>query len=182
MGYSLSSTPSKISVVIPSRLSLPLLVFFPLWVAGWLTMVIKASPGAQPRSIVAIIFFGLVTILIAYTWLWNLGGKEELQFTASALTHRRTLLGVSRSRVFRMDRIDNPHFENSRSRGKSRIPSGIGFSYEGKKFRLGDHLTQRDAKEIVTATLRRLPELCQYWESYSEGLPELDEDMSLNLR
>jgi len=73
-----------------------------------------------------------------------------------------------------MNRIDNPHFGNSQSRGKSRIPSGIGFSHEGKQLRFGDHLTQRDAKEIV--------ELGQYWGSYKEGLPELDEDMSLNLK
>jgi hypothetical protein len=81
-----------------------------------------------------------------------------------------------------MNRIDNPHFENSQSRGKSRIPSGIGFSYEGKQLRIGDHLTQRDAKEIVAAAIRQLPELGKCWGSYTEGLRELNEDMSLNLR
>jgi hypothetical protein len=81
-----------------------------------------------------------------------------------------------------MNRIDNPHFENSHSRGRSRTPSGIGFSYESKEIRLGDHLACRDAKEIVAAVLRQLPEVRQYWGSYAEGLPELDEDMSLKLR
>ncbi len=81
-----------------------------------------------------------------------------------------------------MSTIDNPHFENSHSRGKSRTPSGIGFSYEGKELRFGDHLTQRDAKEMIAAVLRELPELRQYWGNYVEGLPELDEDMTLNLK
>jgi hypothetical protein len=119
---------------------------------------------------------------MAYVWLWNLGGREELEFTASALTYRRTLFGITRTRMFRMNLIHNPHFENSRSRGKSRIPSGIGFSYEGKQVKFGDHLSQRDAKEIVAKVLEQLPELRQYWGSYAEGSPELDEDLSLNLR
>jgi hypothetical protein len=136
----------------------------------------------QPQSSLTIILFGLLTVPMVHAWLWNLGGKEELKFTASVFTHRGSLLGISRSRVFSMKRIDRPHFENSQSRGKSRTPSGIGFSYEGKQLRLGDHLTQRDAKEIVAVVLQQLPELRQYWGSYAEGLPELDEDMTLNLK
>ncbi len=182
MGYSLSSAPSKVSVVVERRFDLLLLLFFPLWVAVSAMLVLKGLRSGQSQSIFAIILFGLVTGLLAYVWLWNLGGKEELEFTSSALTWKRTLLGISRNRIFRMNRIDNPHFENSRSAGKSRIPSGIGFSYEGKRLRFGDHLTQREAKEIVAAVLRQLPELGQYWGSYTEGLPELDEDMSLNLK
>jgi hypothetical protein len=182
MGYSLSSAPNKVSVVIARRRNLPFLFFFPLWVAGWVTLALKGTRNSQPQSIFGEIFSGIVTLSIAYAWLWNLGGKEELEFTASALTYRRTLFGISHSRVFSMKRIDNPHFENSQSRGKSRIPSGIGFSYEGKEIRVGDHLTCRDAKEIIGAVLLQLPELARYWGWYKEGFLELDEDMSLNLK
>jgi len=181
MGYSLSSTPSKVSVVIARRLDLPFLLFFPVWVVGWMTLALKGLRSGQRRSVVGILFFGLVTGFLAYAWLWNLCGKEELEFTACVLTWKRSLLGIARSRDFRMDRIANPHFENSRSRGKSRVPSGIGFSYEGKQIRIGDYLTQRDAKEIVAAVIRQLPELGQCWGRYTEGLRELNEDMSLNL-
>jgi hypothetical protein len=117
-----------------------------------------------------------------YSWLWNLGGKEEFDFTKSTLTHRRILFGISRTREFWMDRIAEPHFVESRSRGKSRTPSGLGFYYGGKEIRLGDHLTQRDAKEIVAALIRQFPELAKCWAQYAEGLPELDEDMTLNLK
>ena len=127
-------------------------------------------------------WFCLITAPMTYAWLWNLDGREELEFTASALTYRRTLFGITRTRVFRMNLIHNPHFENSRSRGKSRTPSGIGFSYEGKQVKCGDHLSQRDAKEIVAKVLQQLPELRQYWGSYTEGLRDPDEGLSLNLR
>jgi hypothetical protein len=182
MGYSLSTAPSRVSVVIARRLNLPFLLFFPLWVAVAVTLLLKGHRSGQPQSSFAIISFGLFIGLGAYVWLWTLGGQEKLEFTGSTLTWKRTLLGISRNRIFRMNRIDNPHFENSRSRGKSRTPSGIGFSYEGKALRVGDHLTQRDAKEIVAAVLRQLPDLGQYWGAYTAGLPDLDEDMSLNLR
>jgi hypothetical protein len=120
--------------------------------------------------------------MFMFIWLWNLGGKEELEFTASGLTYRRTLFGFSRSRAFRMKLIDNPRFENSRRNGKSRTPSGIGFSYKGKAFRVGDDLTQRDAKEIIAAVLGHLPELRQYWGGFREGFPETDEELTLNLK
>ena len=182
MGYSLSAAPNKVTVVIARRVNLPFLLFFPLWVAVWVTLVLKGVRNGQPQSIFPIIFFGLATMLMAYAWLWNLGGKEELEFTASALTWKRILSGISHSRLFSIKGIYNPHFENSQGHGKSRTPSGIGFSYEGRQLRIGDDLTQRDAKEIVAALLRQIPGLRQYWGAYTEGLPELDEDLSLTLK
>ena len=182
MSYSISSTHNKVVVAIPRRFSFLLFIFAPLWVAVCLPIIARTAHDAQPQSFLTIILFGLLTAFIVYGWLWNLGGKEELEFTASVLTHRARLFGICRSRVFSIKRIDNPHFENSRSRGKSRVPSGIGFSYKGKQFRFGDHLTQRDSKEIVAVVLQNLPELREYWGAFAEGLPELDEDMTLDLK
>jgi hypothetical protein len=101
MGYSLSAAPNKITVVIAPRVNRPFLLFFPLWAAVWVTLVLKGVRNGQPQSIFPIILFGLVTVLMAYAWLWNLGGKEELEFTASALTWKRTLFGISHGRLFK---------------------------------------------------------------------------------
>ena len=180
MGYLRSSEPGKVVVVVHRRFSFLLFALVPLWIAGWLTAVVKTSSGGPELSLMTI-FFGLLTLPLVYAWLWNLGGKERLEFTSSAFTHTSILFGISRRRVFGMRRINRPHFENSRRRGRSRIPSGIGFSYEGRQFRFGDNLSQRDAKEIVAAVLQQLPELYPYWGNYEEGLFELDEDMSLKL-
>ncbi len=138
----------------------------------------KASHSAQPQSIVGIVFFGIVALLFVYMWLWNLGGRKEIEFTINGLTYNRVLFGLPYSRVFRMNKISNPHFENSRRNGKSRTPSGIGFSYGGSEIRIGDHLTHRAAKEIVAAVLQEIPELRKSWGSYVEGLPEESEDLS----
>jgi hypothetical protein len=182
MSYSISSEPNEVVVVIPRRFNYLLFIFAPVWVVVCLPIIVRTARDAQPQSILTVTLFGLVTAFIVYEWLWNLGGKEELEFTASVLTHRARLFGICRSRVFSMKEIDNPHFENSRSRGKSRIPSGMGFSYKGKQLRFGDHLTQREAKEIVAVVLQNLPKVREYWGTFAEGLPELDEDMTLNLK
>jgi hypothetical protein len=182
MGYSLSSEPGKIVVTVHPKFSFSLFAMTPLWVAAWLAAVLKKPGFAQPESILAAVFFGVLTLTLVYAWLWNLGGKEQLEFTPSVFTSRKNLFGISSDRVFSMRRIDRPHFENSHRRGKSRVPSGIGFSYQGRHFRFGDHLTQREAKEIIAFILAQLPELCSCWGNYEEGLPELDEDLSLQLK
>jgi hypothetical protein len=72
-------------------------------------------------------FIGLLSIPFMYLWLWNIGGKEVLEFTANTLVWKRVLFGISRTHTFSMTKIRNPRFEGSRRRGKSRVPSGIGF-------------------------------------------------------
>jgi hypothetical protein len=181
MNYSISCSPKKVSVVIRGPFNFVLFVFVPIWVAIWVFMIPQASHSAQPQSIVGIVFFGVVALLFVYAWLWNLGGREEIEFTINGLTYNRVLFGLPYSRVFRMSKITNPHFENSRRNGKSRTPSGIGFSYGGSEVRIGDHLTQRAAKEIVAAVLQEIPEVNKSWGNYVEGLPEESEDLSLRL-
>jgi hypothetical protein len=182
MNYSISCSPKKVSVVVRPTLNFLLLVFIPVWLAIWLSAISKIYRTAQPQSIVTIVFFGMAALLIAYAWLWNLAGREEIEFAINGLEYKRVLFGLSYSRVFRMSKIANPRFENSRRNGKSRTPSGIGFSYDGSKVRICDDLTQRAAKEIVATVLQEIPEVRKYWGNYIEGLPEESEDLSLRLR
>jgi hypothetical protein len=182
MSYSVSSSRDKFSIIVPRHFSPFLFAFIPLWIALWIAFALKAYRSGQTQSSIALLFFGTMSVLLLYSWLWNLGGREELHFTGSTLTYRRVLLGISTTREFSMARIAEPHFVQSKSAGKSRVPSGIGFSYDGKEVRLGDHLTQREAKEIVAALVKHLPELAKWWGHYVEGLPELNEDMTLSLK
>lgn len=181
MNYSISCSPKKVCVVVSGRFSFLLFVFVPLWLTWLAFMIARTLHGAQPQSIVTIAFFVMMALALVYLWLWNLAGREEIEFTINGLTYKRVLFGLSRSRVFRMSKIENPHFENSRRKGKSRTPSGVGFSYGGSEFRIGDHLTQRGAKEIVAAVLQEIPEVSKCWGSYVEGFPEESEDLSLRL-
>lgn len=169
MRYSLSRAPDRLTVVIPRRFSLFLLFFIPLWVVGWVTIALT-HPRREPQALLVITAFGLFSIFMVYRWLWNLSGKEELEFTASRLTYRRLLLGFTRTRVFTMDRIADPHFIPSEQKGRSYIPSGLGFSYDGEQVRVCDQLTQAEANQIVAAALKQFPELGDRWERYVGGM------------
>ena len=182
MRYSVSRTPNELLIVIPRKFNLFICLFIPLWTAAWIILAIE-SPSGKPEPVWGAVFFALVTILFASSWLWNIDGKEMVQITPEALIHRRTLFGISWDRTYNLNRITKPRFVASRSRGrKGRIPSGVGFSYDGKLIKFGDGLTQAEAKSLVATIIREFPGKTELWKTYDEGLPELDESMKLDLR
>lgn len=185
MAYSVLRSPDRLSIIIPRRFDPLLFAFFPLWTAGWISLAVKgyrSGVNQSASSVLAVILFGVVTVLFLYAWLWNLGGREELNFTITALQHRRVLFGISRTREFRMSRIAEPHFVESVRRAKSRTPSGLGFRYGGDQVRIGDNLTQQEAREIVDLVTHQFVQLASVWSQYAEGLPEPDELLTLKLR
>ena len=169
MRYSLSRAPSRLTVVIPRRFSLSLFLSIPLWIAAWV-LIALIKPRGDLQSILVLTAFGLFTIFVAYRWLWNLSGKEELEFTTSELIYRRFLLGISRTRVFAMDRLTDPRFVPPQQRGRSCTPSGLGFSYDGEQVKVCDELTQEEANQIVAAAVQQLPELADRWGCYINGM------------
>lgn len=175
MRYSVSQGPNKLLIVIPRKFSLFLCLFIPFWTVGWVVLVV-ANPAGKSESVWGIIFFAVITILFAYRWLWNIGGREVVEITPRALTHRRILFGVSRARTYELAGIAKPRFVESRSRGMGgRTPSGLGFYYDGKLVKLGDNLTRAEAESLVAAIIREFPENAELWNTYDSGLPELGE-------
>lgn len=142
------------------------------------------NPSGKPQSVFILLFFGLFSVAFAYRWLWNLVGREELEFTASALTSRRVLFGISRTKVFQMDKITSPRFVISTRRGpmSGRTPSGLAFSYEGKIFRLCDDVTQAEATALVSEIIRQLPQHAECWRRYEKGMPDCESDVSLSIK
>lgn len=181
MAFFVSRSADKLSIIVPRRFDPFLFAFFPFWTTVWISSVIKGYRSGLTSFLVPILF-GAVTILFLYAWLWNLGGREELDFTVTGLRHRRVLFGMSRTREFRMNWIAEPHFVSSVRRRKSRIPSGLGFSYGGEQIRVGDNLNRQEAREIVDLVSNQFPQLASVWNRYAEGLPEPDEFITLKLR
>jgi hypothetical protein len=167
--------PKSLTVIVPRRFSLFWLLFIPLWFAGWITMAVT-NPSGKPESILATAAFGVFTVLMVYEWLWNLNGKDELKFTTSELIHRQILFGLSRTRVYMMGRITDPHFVPLRTRGMTHTPSGLGFSYDGRQVRVCNQLRQKEANEIVAAMIQQIPELNERWGSYVGGILDYDSE------
>lgn len=182
MSYSISRALNRLSVIVPRRFSLFFCVFFPLWAGGWVTLAV-VNPGAKPESVLALLMFGFVTLVGAYYWLWNLNGREELEFTPLTLTSRRILFGISRSRTFQMDKIADLHFVGSRRKGMGgQTPSGLGFNYEGRAVRLCDHVTQAEATALVSEVIQQFPQGAERWRRYVEGVPDSDKPVTLDLK
>lgn len=182
MAYFVSRSAGVLSIIVPRRFNALLFAFFPLWTAGWISFAVKGYRSGASQSAGALILFTVVTAFFLYEWLWNLVGREELNFTIAGLRHRRVLFGIARTRAFRMNQITEPHFVESVRRSKSRIPSGLGFRYRGDQIRIGDNLTQQEAREIVDLVTHQFPPLASVWSQYAEGLPEPDELLTLKLR
>jgi hypothetical protein len=141
------------------------------------------NPAGKPESVPALLMFAFLTVVFAYHWLWNLSGREELEFTPLTLTSRRILFGITRSRTFEMDRIADLQFVGSRSRGMGgRTPSGLGFYYDGRAVRLCDHVTQAEATALVSEVVKQFPQHAECWGRYVEGMPDSDKPVTLDLK
>jgi hypothetical protein len=95
MRYSVSQTPNRLLIVIPHRFSLFVCLLIDLWAVVWVILVVE-NPAEKPESVLGVVAFGVVTILFAYRWRWNIGGREVMEITPQALTHRPTLFAISR--------------------------------------------------------------------------------------
>jgi hypothetical protein len=110
-------------------------------------------------------------------------GREELGFASDVLIYRRLLFGLSRVQRFQMSKISNPRFVLSRNRGmRGSTPSGLGFSYENKSLRIGDHVTWAESKAIASAVKEAIPEQATTWRNYDEGIPDSERPVAFNLR
>jgi hypothetical protein len=185
MPYFVSRSTDKLSIIVPRQFDPFLFAFFPLWTVLWMSSAIKGYRSGvyqSASSFLALILFGVGTVLALYAWLWNLSGREELNFTVAGLQHRHVLFGLSRTREFRMNRIAESHFVESMRRARSRVPSGLGFRYKSEQVRIGDNLTQQEAREIIQLVTKQFPQVAGVWDHYAEGLSEPDELVILNLR
>jgi hypothetical protein len=184
MAYSVSRSSDGLSIVVPRRFDPFLFAFFPIWTAWWIGLAVKGYRSGADQSVSSLLgltFFGLVTLSLLYAWLWNIGGSEELHFTIVAVQHRRVLFGMGYTRWFRLTLISNPHFVRSVRGRRSRTPSGFGFFYRGKEVRVGDNLTQQEAKEIAHLLVNQFPDVATLRSQYAEGVPEPDEPLRLKL-
>jgi hypothetical protein len=182
MACSTTRTSGGVRVVItPPRWSIYLRAFLVFWTAGWMTLA-WLHPPRDWNARFAVAGFAIVTILFAYQWVWNLRGREVLEFASDSLTHRRLLFGFSRVENFQMAKITNPRFVGSRRRAMGGTPSGLGFSYENKSIRIGNHISWSESKAIAFAVAEALPEHATVWRNYHDGVPDSDRAAEFDLR
>jgi hypothetical protein len=161
--YQIREEPQKVVVVI-SAFDVPIFVlstFVFLFVAYFVRNAFQQS-DVWPR-----IFATIMVTVVLCNWLWIVGGKEEVEFTSTTLTIREVLFGMARTKTFDMADVKGPCFVPSRHRGMGGSrPSGIEFMSGDKEIIFCRGLTSPEAKEIVDAVVRYLPDLAPIWGRY----------------
>jgi hypothetical protein len=173
MACSITETPGGVRVVITQpRWPIYLRAFLVFWAAGWITLA-SLHPPQDWDSRFVLAAFTIATVSFGYEWVWSLRGLEILDFASETLTRRRLLFRFSRVDHFQMSKITKPRFIGSRRRTMGGgTPSGLGFSYENKSFRIGDHVKWSESKAIASAVAEAFPELAIVWRKYDEGVPD----------
>jgi hypothetical protein len=168
-----------VRLTIPVRRNPGMLVFLPIWLAGWTVGGVMAAAqllwGNLPDP-VAPAFLTLWLILWAasegfliYVLCWNLAGREVVLVNAQDLITRREVFGMGRSQEFdRMQVRDlrcsplayNPYDFASGMAFWGMGGGLIGFDYGARTYRFGAGLDEAEAKMLVATLGERFPELC----------------------
>jgi hypothetical protein len=168
--------PGKLTIVVPRVFDVVLFLVVPVFVVWSIYDLKHAALGTR-------IFFAVVISLFIVGWLWNLDGREVLEFTPAELTHRRVLFGFAHSKAYPAADIRATHFVAPKVGHRGRkSASGIGFIYHQKEIRFGDHLEREEARKIVCSVLAHFPELEPVWGAYYDAPPPKKGLVRLNLR
>src|ERR1700678_332567 len=182
MAYSSTQTSTGVRFhITPPRWPMYLRAGLIFWTGLWISFA-WLHPPQDWNSRFALGGFAVITVIFGCQWVWNTRGREVLDFASDSLTRRRFLFRFSRVEHFQMSKITNPRFVGSRRRAKGSTPSGLGFSYENRSFRIGDHLSWSESKSIAFAVAQAFPEHATVWQNYDEGVPDSDRAVEFYLR
>jgi len=163
-------------VRIATRKQWFLLLFLPVWLAGWTVGGIAAitqllskgtDPGGRVFLLVWLVGWAFGEVFCCYLWLWNAFGKEIVRVGSGLLTMKRDVFGLGRARSFQTMEISDLRaagfFGNMRSVSSGmaqwEITGGtIAFDCNGKTNRFGIQLEEKEAREVVERLRPHLPE------------------------
>lgn len=111
------SIPGGIRVTVPIPRNWPMLLFLPVWLAGWAFGEITAirtlmgapeiSNSPTPTGFLALwlLFWTFAGVLVTAAFAWNAFGRETLEISGRALTIRQLVFGMGRTREYPLDQI-----------------------------------------------------------------------------
>lgn len=166
-----------IEVQIKTKKQYFLLVWIAIFLTAWTSVgcgaiysIIYGKGTDKPEDIVfAIIWLGgwlVGEFWLGYEFFWRAFGKEIIKTTSDSLAIRREILGLGRTKSFKLNRISNLRiaglFMGEPAVFKSSVVSGlsggnISFDYNGKTERFGIFLSEPEAREVVEKIKSYLP-------------------------
>lgn len=170
-------TADGYQISIASKKNWWMLLFLPLWLAGWTQGgVLEIRSLLDPHSgqpalfmVLWLVLWAFAELFVAYAWLWNAFGKEVVTVRLGNLVLKRDILGFGRSRLFPVSEIS--HLRSSGLFGSFRLGwagtlnfwglSGgmIAFESGRKTHRFGIHLEEDEATQVVAELVKCPPKL-----------------------
>lgn len=168
-------TADGYQISIASEKHWSMLLFLPLWLAGWTVGGVLAirslldPHSGQPALFIVLwlVAWTFGELFVPYAWLWNAFGKEVVTVRVGTLVLKRDILGFGRSRVFPVSEIS--HLRASGLFGSFLLGWAGGLNYwglsggvivfdsGGKTHRFGIHLEEDEARQVVEELVKYLP-------------------------
>jgi hypothetical protein len=166
MRSTVSDGPEGLTIVMPPRRMLPVMVFLPIWLAGWafgevfvIHTLVSGTAGPEAGFLaVWLTAWTLGGTTAALIWSWMMFGHERLVVGSGRFVHSYELFGLSRPREYDVQAIKNlrtglsilagsPYGASMRTYG---FGSGvICFDYGAKTVNMGAGLDEAEGRMIV---------------------------------
>jgi hypothetical protein len=151
--WHIEKNAAELVITIPRKFQLGFFLFVPIYFLLFFYFF-----GIPHGSVYGEIVFFVVFLMFICGWIWNLGGIETIIFAEGTVTVRRRLFGFTRSYDFTFEEIEGLRFVEKKS-GKHGHPSGLGIWIDGNPFRVGDHMPESDANELIEIITGKWPQL-----------------------
>ena len=143
-----------------------MLLFLGVWLVGWtfgetFAAYQLSTGGVGGGGAFLIVWLTLWTVggcFAFYVWLWTLVGKEVVRLEPGALTLRRDVLGLGRTREYDLAHVSRLReaapVADAHGWGRSRWPPGIAggvvaFDYGSETVRFGASIDEAEGHQIV---------------------------------
>ncbi len=165
--------PAGLEIVIPAQRNLSVILFLGVWLLGWcageISAITRLVGGPQTDSwhfvLVWLVLWTLGGAFAAYTWLWNLVGKERIVLGPSTLSLKRDILGMGRISEYLLYRVrglrvapaPGPSPDKTVALRIAGLVGSICFDYDATTISFGGGLARSEAELIVERMRQRYP-------------------------
>lgn len=151
---------SKFEMHILLKKKWGLILFYPIWLAGWtvggIFAIISIFSNLNLFDTFFLIFWLLSEIFVLYAWLWNVCGKEVIKSEENKIIIKNDIFGFGFANQYQISKISKLRasgfygFADKFNLSRWNISGGtITFDHEGKSKRFGLLLSEEEAKEAV---------------------------------
>jgi len=173
------------SISAPAGRSWLAILFYPVWLCGWVAGELVALAGlfrlhiawgrSAPRAmslaetaflIAWLCLWTMAGSFVLYSWLWMIAGREHMQIGGSTLAIWRKPIPFPKRREFELASIRRMRVGPAQgwlgARGRRYDPlykGPIAFDYGSRTFHFGAGLDEAEAFDLVRSITERFPQL-----------------------